>query len=134
MPSIRKSVIVPILLGAATHVAFAQDVMKVAKDHYKVLVENEYVRVVENTLLPGQKDPMHTHPAGWYVVTTPGTMKVVFASGKSELWEPKAGESGWSPGEGAHTSENVGTAPMTYVLVEVKQPAKEPRVAKSGLR
>lgn len=107
-----------------TSVAAAQDVMTVASNHYRVLVDNPQVRVVENTLLPGQKDPMHTHPAGWYYITKPGTMKVVFADGRSELWTPKAGESGWSPAESAHTSENVGTAPMSYVLVEIKAAAR----------
>lgn len=100
--------------------ARAQDVMAVASNHYRVLVNNDQVRVVENTLQPGEKDPMHTHPAGWYYVTQPGQMRVVFASGKSEIWEPNAGEGGWSPAEGAHTSENVGNAPMSYVLVELK--------------
>jgi hypothetical protein len=61
--------------------ADAQDVMKVAANHYKVLVENAHVRVVENTLNPGDKDSTHTHPAGWYYVTKPGTMKIDFADG-----------------------------------------------------
>jgi quercetin dioxygenase-like cupin family protein len=103
--------------------AHAQDVMDVAKNHYRVLVDNERVRVVENTLQPGEKDAMHTHPAGWYYVTGPGSMKVVFADGRTETWEPKPGESGWSPAEPPHTSENVGHAPMSYVLVELKTPA-----------
>jgi len=55
----------------------AQDAIKVAPDHSKIRVENDHVRVIENTLGPGEKDPMHTHPAGWYYVTKPGTMKVV---------------------------------------------------------
>ncbi len=105
---------------ALTPAARAQDVMTVAKDQYKVLVENEYVRVVENTLPPGTKDPMHTHPSGRYCVTVPGRMRVVFATGKNEIWEPAAGESGWMAAEGPHTSENVGVAAMTDVLVEVK--------------
>jgi quercetin dioxygenase-like cupin family protein len=123
-----------LLASAATiglaSLAAAQDVMTVAKDHYRVLVDNPQVRVVENTLLPGQKDPFHTHPAGWYYITKPGTMKVVFADGRSEMWQPKAGESGWSPAESAHTSENVGTAPMSYVLVEIK--SAEPQSARAG--
>jgi len=106
----------------AAGVARAQDVMAVAPEHYRVLVENEYIRVVENTLLPGQKDPMHSHPAGWYIVTRPGRMSVVFATGRREIWAPAAGESGWSPAEAAHTSENIGDAPMSYILVEIKTP------------
>lgn len=103
--------------------AHAQDVMVVARPHYKVLAENEFVRVVENTLQPGEKDPLHSHPAGWTYVTRPGKMKVVFADGRVVLWEPKAGESEWGEAEAPHTSENVGTTPMSYVLVEVKPAA-----------
>ncbi|MBZ5546932.1 MAG: cupin domain-containing protein [Acidobacteriia bacterium] len=103
----------------------AQDVMKVAADHYKVRVENDHVRVVENILGPGEKDPMHTHPAGWYYVTKPGTMKIVRADGKVETWEATAGEAGWMEAEGPHTSENVGKEPMGFILVEVKSAAKK---------
>lgn len=104
--------------------ALAQDAVKVAPDHYKVLLENEHVRVIENTLAPGEKDAMHTHPAGWYYVTKPGTMKVVHADGKTETWEAKAGEAGWLKTEGPHTSENIGKTTMGFVLVEVKSAAK----------
>ena len=110
-------------LFAVTIHASGQDVMAVAADHYKVLVDNPYARVVENTLAPGEKDPMHTHPSGWYYVTKPGKMKVVHADGKSEIWEAKAGEQGWMSAEGPHTSENVGSTTMAYVLVEVKSAA-----------
>ena len=44
--------------------ALAQDAVKVAPEHYKILLENEHVRVIENTLAPGEKDAMHTHPSG----------------------------------------------------------------------
>lgn len=108
---------------AVTRTAHAQDVLAAAPAHYKVLVENEYIRVVENTLAPGEKDASHTHPAGWYNVTRGGTMKVVFADGRVVTWRPKSGEAGWSPPEAAHTSENVGREPMTGVPVEVKQAA-----------
>jgi quercetin dioxygenase-like cupin family protein len=107
----------------APRAAHAQDVMVAAPNHYRVLVDNENVRVVENTLQPGEKDALHTHPAGWYYVTRGGTMKVVFASGQTEMWTPPTGESGWSAPEAPHTSENVGTTPMSYVLVEVKSAA-----------
>lgn len=100
--------------------AAAQDVLTAAPAHYKVRVDNADVRVVENVLAPGEKDGMHTHPAGWYYVTTPGTMKIVRADGSSEIWEARSGESGWMDAEGPHTSENVGKAPMGFVLVEVK--------------
>jgi len=109
-----------------TGTALAQDAAVVAKDHYKVLVDNAHVRVVENVLKPGEKDATHTHPAGWFYVTKPGTMKVVHADGKVETWHAKAGEQGWMEAEGPHTSENVGKTTMGFVLVEVKSAATKP--------
>ena len=108
-------VITALLCGST--ISTAQDVMKVAAEHYKVRVENEHVRVVENILAPGEKDAMHTHPAGWFYVTAPGTMKVTYADGKSVMWEAKKGEAGWMEAEKPHTSENVGTTTMGYILV-----------------
>jgi mannose-6-phosphate isomerase-like protein (cupin superfamily) len=104
--------------------ARAQDAVKVAPDHYKVKVDNEHVRVIENILKPGEKDATHTHPAGWYYVTQPGKMKVVHADGKTEIWEAKPGEAGWMNAEGPHTSENVGETTLAYILVEVKSAQK----------
>jgi beta-alanine degradation protein BauB len=110
-------------IGLLVRTASAQDVMTVAADHYKVLVDNAQVRVVQNTLRPGEKDPFHTHAAGWYYVTSPGQMKVTHSDGKSEIWDAKAGEAAWMEPEGAHTSENVGKTVLSYVLVEVKSAA-----------
>ena len=111
------------LLSLATP-GSAQDVMAVAPSHYKVRVDNAHVRVVENTLAPGEKDPMHTHAAGWYYVTKPGKMKIVHADGKSEVWDAKEGEAGWMEAEAPHSSENVGNTTMGFVLVEVKSAAQ----------
>ncbi len=97
------------------------DVTIAAPEHYKIRVDNDHVRVVENVLPAGAKDAMHTHAAGWYYVTQPGTMKVVKADGKVEMWQAKAGEGGWMEAEAPHTSENVGSAPMGFILVEVKR-------------
>ena len=112
--------------------AFAQDVTKVASEHNKVIQENQYVRVIENTLAPGEKDAMHTHPAGWYYVKQPGTMNVVHANGKVEVWEARAGEGGWLATMDPHTSENTGKTTLVYVLVEVK--SVPPKAANSKAR
>jgi len=70
------------LLLLCVAIAQGQDAVKVAPAHYQVKVDNAQVRVIENTLAPGEKDPMHTHAGGWYYVTKPGTMKVVHADGQ----------------------------------------------------
>ena len=102
----------------------AQDVVKVAGDHNRVLMEDQDVRVIQNTLAPGEKDALHTHPHGWYYVVKPGKMKVVFADGGEAIWEAKEGEGGWIKARAAHTSENIGDTTLVYVLVEVKSAEK----------
>jgi quercetin dioxygenase-like cupin family protein len=114
-----------LLLLAGT--AFAQDVLKVSPATNRVLVENQHVRVLQSTFRPGAKEPMHTHPAGWYYVTKAGTLKVTYATGKVEMWTPKVGEQSWMDGEEAHSAENVGKTTLQYILVEVKgAPTKTP--------
>jgi oxalate decarboxylase/phosphoglucose isomerase-like protein (cupin superfamily) len=98
----------------------AQDVVKVAPEHNKIIPENVDVRAIENTLAPGKKDAMHTPPSGWYYVKQPGTMKIVFADGQVATWEAKEGEGGWLRTKAPHTAENVGKTTLVYVLVEVK--------------
>jgi len=125
---------IAVFVFALSTAASAQDAVKVAPEHYQVLVENAHVRVIENSLKPGEKDGMHTHPSGWYYVTQPGTMKVVHQDGTSEIWHAKAGEQGWLNAEGPHTSENVGTTTMGFVLVEVKGAPATPAEVKKAAR
>lgn len=119
-----------LIFAFVSSAALAQDAVKVAPAHYKVLVENAHVRVIENTLKPGEKDDLHTHPSGWYYVTKPGLMKIVHEDGKSENWEAKVGEQGWLKAEAPHTSENIGTTTMGFVLVEVKGAPATPEAKK----
>jgi hypothetical protein len=113
-----------ISLAVPSLAARAQDVVKVAPEHNKVLLENEHVRVIENTLAPDEKNAMHTHAPGWYYVKQPGTMKIVHANGKTDTWEAKTGEGGWLQTLDPHTAENIGKTTLVYVLVEVKNAAK----------
>jgi len=104
----------------------AQDLVKVAPQHSKVLLENDDVRVVETTLASGETDPVHTHPSGWYYVVQPGIMKITFADGKVAAWNSQAGEGGWLATKSPHSDENVGAKTIVWVLVEVKS-AERPR-------
>jgi quercetin dioxygenase-like cupin family protein len=42
--------------------AKAQDPAKVDPEHYKGLLDNEYVRILEVRQKPGDKSPIHSHP------------------------------------------------------------------------
>ena len=57
--------------------AMAQDVVKVAPDQFKVVLENEHVRVLEFRMKPGEKEAMHTHPATVHIELTPIRYKYV---------------------------------------------------------
>ena len=39
------------------------DAATASPDRFKVLLENQHVRVLEYVLLPGEQDQWHTHPA-----------------------------------------------------------------------
>jgi quercetin dioxygenase-like cupin family protein len=99
--------------------------VKVAPEHSKILLENEDVRVVQVTLEPGEKDPVHTHPSGWYYVVKPGTMKITFPDGRVATWESEPGEGGWLKTKSPHADEDVGKTTIVWVLVEVKSAKKD---------
>ena len=102
----------------------AQDIVKVAPQHSRILLENDDVRVVQTTLAPGETDPVHTHPSGWYYVVQPGSMKVTLADGKVSTWNSQAGEGGWLTTRSPHSDENVGKSTIVWVLVEIKSAEK----------
>jgi quercetin dioxygenase-like cupin family protein len=125
---------ISLLFLFAMPLLLAQDAVKVAPGNLKILHENEYVRVVQDTLAPGEIEAMHTHPASWYYVTLPGTMKVTYANGKTTTWNAKLGEQAWMDAEPAHTSENIGKTTMQYVLVEVRSAAPPTNLERGGLQ
>ena len=110
-----------LLAGAAS----AQDVVQVAGDSHKVILDNAQVRVLAVKLAPGQKAPMHSHPANVSYILSDGKLRVTMPDGKTVDKEPKAGTASWSE-ETTHAVENIGTADFTQVQIELKNamPAK----------
>lgn len=98
----------------------AIDAVLVSPDRFKVLLENEHVRVIEYALLPGERDQWHTHPPKVSYVVTGGTLRITTEDGQSFLTEEKAGSATWMDALGRHYAQNVGNTPVRIVLVEVK--------------
>ena len=96
------------------------DPVSVSPGLYKVILDNEQVRVVEYSLQPGQRDEWHTHPPKVSYVVTGGTLRITLKDGKTFTAEEKAGEASWMATLGLHFAENVGKTPVKIVLVEVK--------------
>ena len=55
IPIVGKSIL-------AVVIAKAQDAAKVDSEHSKVLLDNEYVRVLDVHHKPEEKSPTHSHP------------------------------------------------------------------------
>lgn len=108
-----------LLLTVAAGTALAQDMVKVAPNNVKVLLENARVRVLEVHQKPGEKIGMHSHPAYLVYSFTGGKSKYTYPDGKTEEREGKAGEAVWREAE-THASENVGTGEAHALLVELK--------------
>lgn len=96
------------------------DGLKVSPANFKLLLENEHVRVLAYTLLPGAKDTSHTHsPKSSYVVSG-GKIKVYMDNGEQLVFEEKAGTADWGDFVGKHYVENIGNTTVTIVLTEIK--------------
>jgi quercetin dioxygenase-like cupin family protein len=103
-----------------SNVTKADDPVKVAPDHYKILLENDQVRVLEFTDQGGDKIPLHTHPKDYLVYfLAPMNRRFVMQDGKQIDVEAPAGEARWlSPV--THTEENIGTEDAHVLIVEPK--------------
>ena len=113
---LRKLILLALLL--AGH-AYAADAVQTDGDKYKVLLENDRVRVLEYRDMPGQKTHEHQHPAFVVVALEPFKRALHLADGRTLTREFKAGDVLYSNGE-THTGENVGTLPTHVILVELK--------------
>jgi beta-alanine degradation protein BauB len=100
--------------------AKVQDVLKAASEAYKLLLENDSVRVMEMRLKAGQKAPMHDHPDKHVVyVVKDAKFKLRFPDGKSQDIDLKSGKVIWMEA-GQHETENIGKTDAFNLVIEVK--------------
>ncbi len=98
--------------------AASPDAVQAAPEVYRVVLENDRVRVLDVHMRPGATSAMHAHPD--YVVYLLGPAKVKFtaADGSSAEAEFPAGAV-WRDAE-AHAVENISGADLRAVFVELK--------------
>ncbi|MGQ0540651.1 MAG: hypothetical protein ACT4O9_02220 [Blastocatellia bacterium] len=96
------------------------DPVKVSPDKFKILLENDHVRVVEYALKPGEKDNWHTHPAKTSYVVSGGNLKIRIENGEEISVEEKTGAAAWAEKLGKHYAENVGDTYVVILLPEIK--------------
>lgn len=102
------------------------DALIAAPEYHCLLFENEFVRVLDTNVPPGNTVPLHTHrwPSTLYIlswsdfVRRDGGGKIMIDS--RAIATPAKGSAVWSEPLAAHTLENVGETELRVITVEVK--------------
>ena len=110
-----------LILFAVT--ATAQDPVPLYPENYKVLLENDRVRVLDFQLKKGAKEDFHAHPAAVTYVLAPFKIRFTFPDGTTKIREAKAGELFYGDAL-THASENIGDTDAHGLLIEMKSAAK----------
>lgn len=87
-------------------------------DHYKVIFENERVRVLEYLDQPGTVTTPHEHPDSVMYTLSSFRRRLVQGDEQREV-EIEAGAVGWLPAQ-QHHGENIGDTPTHAIFVELK--------------
>lgn len=87
-------------------------------DHYRTLWENDFVRVLDYTDVPGEATTPHGHP-NTVMVTLTDFRRRLSSGDTSRDVELAAGLAVWLPAQ-EHFGENIGDTPTHTILIELK--------------
>ncbi len=96
------------------------DALQAAPNVYKLLMENDRVRVLDVRVKPGEKTKLHSHPDRVVYVLSNHILKFISADGQAKELELKTGQVLWIEA-GAHTTENTGKTEAHNLAVELKE-------------
>jgi hypothetical protein len=97
----------------------SRDPVVTDSDKYKVVLENDRVRVLEYRDLPGQRTSPHHHPDFVLCALSAFKRKFVLADGKEAVRDVLSGQVAWGKAH-SHIGENVGTTDTHVLIVELK--------------
>ena len=116
-------------VSVAGELPFQIDPLDVSPESFELLLENEFVRVLQYRLLPGEKDKWHTHPAKVSYVLSAGRLRIHPENGDSFEVDEALNAASWSGALGKHYAENIGNSVVRILLVEPKTAPGESRGA-----
>lgn len=87
---------------------------------YRVVLENDRVRVLEYRDRPGDRTAPHRHPDS-VMVTLGSFSRRIAAGGREVRVDLSAGEARWVAAQ-EHSGENIGDTPSHAFFVELKEP------------
>jgi rhodanese-related sulfurtransferase len=93
-------------------------------DKYKVIFENDRVRVIDYRDKPGEKTKLHHHPDAVLYMLSSFKRKLTLENGKSVVVDIKGGEAVWND-EQSHIGENIGSTDTHVLFVELKEPRRQ---------
>lgn len=96
----------------------ALDPLETNPDHYKVVLENEQVRVLEYTDAPGDKTTPHDHPDSIMYTLTSFRRRLHSGDVHRDV-AIHAGTTNWLPAQ-RHYGENIGDTETHVIFVELK--------------
>ncbi len=95
------------------------DPVKSSPNNYKVLMENDHVRVLEMNLKAGETDNTHSHPDETAYFITGSKVKIHLPDGGAMEADIPDGHVMWHEAW-THTVENVGSSDIKAIVVENK--------------
>lgn len=99
-------------------------------DVYRVVFENERVRVLEYLDEPGHRTTPHRHPDS-VMHTLSSFRRRLLADGQQREVDMPAGLTGWLPAQ-EHAGENIGDTPTHVLFVELKERSTAPAAKHLG--
>lgn len=118
----KLALLLAFCLGAGLATAVAQkskDATIVDPDVHQVVLENDYIRVLEGRAAPGWKSPMHTHPPLVIVSIGSARVKLTTPEGQTHIVDFRPGTVLWSDKPIEHSWELL-AGNLHVVAVEVK--------------
>lgn len=89
---------------------------------YRVVFENERVRILEYRDKPGDRTTPHTHPDSVMVTMSAFDRRLSVGDQVREV-SLQPGHAAWLPAQ-THAGENIGTSETHVMFVELKEPVK----------
>ena len=107
--------------GGCHGAGMTMDPVESNPEHYKVVFENDRVRVLEYTDLPGDRTTPHRHPDSVMYTLSAFRRRLVSGDLRREV-ELEAGSTNWLSAQ-EHYGENIGETPTHVLFVELKDAA-----------
>ena len=120
------AVLLAFCAGAGLGTAVAQkskDATIADPDAHQVVLENEYVRVLEARAAPGYKSPLHSHPPLLLISLSSARLKVRTPEGQTQIVDFKPGTVIWRDKAIEHSWELL-AGEVHAIAVEVKAAAQ----------